>query len=94
MHNEQIGAIYWHMISLLLAAPPALLPIRIVALVALIAVIVAFVHVMRHLRQIERTIVADKLLPAERGPRNNVVLIVCAIPIIVVTLLLFLIIAA
>jgi hypothetical protein len=31
-------------------------------------------------------------VPAERGPRNNVLLIVCAIPIIVVTLLFYLVI--
>jgi hypothetical protein len=42
--------------------------------------------------KIERTIVADNLMPLERGPRNNMVLIVCAIPIVVVALLLFLII--
>ena len=77
--------------ALLLAAPAALLPIRILAIVALIAVIAAFFYVLRHLRKIEQTIVADDLVPSERGPRNNVVLIVCAIPIIVVALLLFLI---
>ena len=76
---------------LFLAAPAALLPIRILAVIALIAVVAAFIHVVRHLRKIEQTIVADDLVPSERGPRNNVVLIVCAIPIIVVALLLFLI---
>ena len=73
-----------------LAAPAALLPIRILAIVALIAVIIAFLHVLRHVRKIEQTIIADDLVPSERGPRNNMVLIVCAIPIIVVALLLFL----
>ena len=77
---------------LLVAPPPGLLPIRILAVVALIAVILAFVYVLRHLKKFERTIVADHLVPAERGPRNNVVLIMCAIPIVVVVLLLFLII--
>jgi hypothetical protein len=77
--------------SFVLAAAPGLLPIRILAVVALVAVIVAFIHVVRHLKMIERTIVADDLVPAERGPRNNVLLIVCAVPIIVVALLLFLI---
>jgi hypothetical protein len=76
------------------ATRPELLPIRIVAAIALIAVISAFVYVLRHLKKIEQTIVADNLVPVERGPRNNVVLIICAIPIIVVTLLLFLIIKA
>lgn len=77
----------------LLAADP-LLPIRILAAVAFIAVIGAFIYVLRHLRRIEQTIVADNLLPTELGPRNNLVLMVCAIPIIVVTLLLFLIVKA
>lgn len=80
------------MTALFLAyAPAALLPIRMLAGVALLAVIVVFVYVLRHLRQIERTILADDLVPGERGPRNNVVLIICAIPIVVVSLLLFLI---
>jgi hypothetical protein len=78
----------------ILAATPELLPIRILAGIALIAVIAAFVHVLRHLKSIEGTMVKDNLVPSERGPRNNMVLIVCAIPIIVVGLLLFLIINA
>jgi undecaprenyl pyrophosphate phosphatase UppP len=78
--------------DLLLAAASQLLPVRIVAGIALVAVIVAFVHVLRHLKSIEQTIVKDDLVPAERGPRNNVLLIVCAIPIIVVTLLFYLVI--
>ena len=80
--------------ELILAAPTALLPIRIVAGMALVAVVTAFIYVLRHLKKIERTIVADDLVPTQRGPRNNVVLIICAIPIIIVTLLLFLIIKA
>ncbi len=80
--------------ELIFPAPPALLPIRILAGVALISVVLAFIYVMRHLKKIERTIVADDLVPSERGPRNNMVLVICAIPIVVVTLLLFLIINA
>jgi len=76
---------------LLAAAPPALLPIRILAAVALFAVMLAFVYVLRHLRRIENTIIADDLVPNERGPRNNILLIICAIPIAFVSLLLFLI---
>ena len=79
-------------VPLVVAAPAGLLPVRIVAILALISVVVAFVHVLRHLRSIERTMVADDLVPRQRGPRNNVVLIICAVPIIVVTLLLYLII--
>ena len=78
--------------TLILAATSALLPIRILAIVALVAVILAFVYVLRHLKKIEQMIVTDDLVPAERGPRNNVVLIICAIPIVLVALLLFLII--
>jgi hypothetical protein len=76
--------------SILLATDP-LLPIRILAIIALLAVISAFVYVLRHLNKIERTIAADNLVPAPRGPRNNMVLIICAIPIIVTGLLVFLI---
>ena len=78
--------------TLILAAPPVLLPIRILAVIALATVILAFVYVLRHLKKIEQMIVTDDLVPAQRGPRNNLVLIICAIPIVVVTLLLFLII--
>jgi hypothetical protein len=78
--------------TLVLAAAPGLFPIRIMAIVALVAVLLAFVYVVRHLKKIEQMIVRDDLVPAERGPRNNMVLIICAIPIVVVSLLLFLII--
>lgn len=79
--------------SILIAADP-LLPIRILAGIALLAVIATFLHVLRHLREIERKVAAEDLIPKQLGPRNNVVLIVCAIPVIVVTLLLFLAIKA
>jgi Na+/H+ antiporter NhaD/arsenite permease-like protein len=77
-----------------LAVSDALLPIRVVASIALVAVIAAFIYVLRHLRKIEQTVISDNLVPPRRGPRNNMVLIICAVPIIVVTLLLFLIIKA
>ena len=78
--------------NLLFAASEQLLPIRILAVVALAAVIFSFAYVARHLKRIERTIQSDKLVPVERGPRNNLVLMICVIPIIVVSILLFLII--
>jgi len=74
----------------LLAADP-LMPIRVLAIIALVAVIIAFLYVVTHLRKIEGMIAADNLVPAQRGPRNNMVLIACAVPIVVMTLLLFLI---
>lgn len=77
----------------LLATDP-LLPIRILALVALFAVIGTFIYVLRHLQKIERMIVADHLVPKARGPRNNVVLIICAVPIVITLLLLFLVLKA
>jgi len=76
--------------TLLLAADP-LTPIRFMAVLALVTVIAAFVYVLRHLKKIEGMIKADDLVPAQRGPRNNLVLIMCAVPIVVITLLLFLI---
>jgi len=63
----------------LLATDP-LLPVRIVAGIATIC---AFVYVLRHLRRIEKTIVSDHLVPSELGPRNNMMLMICAIPLIV-----------
>ena len=50
----------------LLATDP-LLPVRIVAAVAFIAMIYAYVYVCRHLRKIEKTVVADNLVPSELG---------------------------
>jgi hypothetical protein len=81
-----------HVIITQFLATDPLLPIRIVAIIAFIAMICAFVYVLRHLRKIEKTIMADHLVPAEIGPRNNLVLMVCLIPLIVTALLLFLII--
>ena len=46
--------------DVILAAAPELLPVRILAGIALVAVIVAFVHVLRHLKRIEQTIVKDE----------------------------------
>ncbi len=70
------------------------MPIRILAFVALVAVIAVFIYVLLHLKKIEGMLTANNLVPAQRGPRNNVVLIICAIPIVIVTLLLFLVIKA
>jgi hypothetical protein len=75
----------------LLATDP-LLPARIVAGIAFIAMICAFVYLLRHLRKIEKTISTDNLVPSELGARNNMVLMVCLIPIIITALLLYLII--
>jgi hypothetical protein len=66
--------------------------VRIVAVIAFLAMICAFLYVLRHLRKIEKTIVADDLVPSELGPRNNMVLMVCLIPLIVTALLVYLII--
>jgi hypothetical protein len=74
----------------LLATDP-LLPVRIVAGIAFIAMICAFVYVLRHLRKIEKAIVADNLVPSELGPRNNMVLMICAIPLVITVLLLYLV---
>lgn len=68
------------------------MPIRVLAVFALAAVIAVFIYVLRHLKKIEHTIRADNLTPDHRGPRNNMVLIICAVPIVIITLLLFLII--
>jgi hypothetical protein len=77
-------------LSFLLATDP-LTPVRVLACIALIAVVAVFVYVLQHLKKIEGLIKADHLAPVQRGPRNNVVLIICAVPIVVITLLVFLI---
>ena len=75
-----------------LLATDRLLPVRIVAVIAFIAMICAYVYVLRHLRKIEKSIVADNLVPVELGARNNMVLMVCLLPLIATALLLYLII--
>jgi len=80
-------------IAVLLATDP-LLPIRILSGMALVAVLATFAYVLRHLRQIERRIARDNLIPNELGPRNNLALMVCIIPIIVTSVLLFLVLKA
>ncbi|HYY14855.1 MAG TPA: hypothetical protein VE758_10535 [Chthoniobacterales bacterium] len=81
-------------VSTALLGVDPLLPIRILAGIAFIAMLWAFIYVLRHLRNIERKLIAENLLPTELGPRDNLVLIVCLVPLIVTTLLLFLIIKA
>lgn len=76
------------------AAPAALMPVRIVAAIALIGVIALFLHVLRHLKRIEREFVADDLVPKMRGPRNNMIFIASALTFVVVSLLVYLIVAA
>jgi hypothetical protein len=76
------------------AAPAALTPIRVVAAIALLGVIGAFVYVVRHLKKIEGEIIADDLVPTNRGPRNNMIFIVSMVTFVVVCLLLFLIVKA
>jgi hypothetical protein len=87
-------AVHFPMSERLLAFSDPLIFIRILAGLALLAVIFAFVYVLRHLRRIEKTIAEDNLIPTQRGSRNNLVLMICAIPIIVTALLLFLIVKA
>lgn len=82
----------FHFVTALATDP--LFPIRILAMIALLAVVAVFVYVLRHLRKIERIIAADDLVPKQHGPRNNVVLIICAVPIVVMALLLFLVLKA
>jgi hypothetical protein len=81
-----------HVKAMQLPATDTLLPVRIVAGIAFIAMICAYVYVLRHLRKIEKNIVADDLVPSELGPRNNMVLMVCLIPLIATALLLYLVI--
>jgi hypothetical protein len=81
-----------HIRAMELLATDPLLPVRIIAAIAFVAMTCAYVYVLRHLRKIEKIIVADNLVPSELGPRNNMVLMVCLIPLIATALLLYLVI--
>ena len=52
----------------------------------------AHIRLLRRLRKIEKTIVADNLVPIELGPRNNMILMICAIPLVITARLLYLVI--
>jgi hypothetical protein len=45
---------------------------------------------LQHLRKIEKTVVADDLVPTELAARNNTVLMICAVPLVITALLLYL----
>jgi ABC-type Fe3+ transport system permease subunit len=64
------------------------------AAIALVIVIIIFIWFLRHLRKLEKTTVSDNLVPTSRGPRNNMILFACAVTLIIISLLLFLIIKA
>ena len=72
----------------------ALLPIRILASLGLIGVWNIFHWVLRHRRRLTRLAYEDQVVPDLRGPRNNLILLACAITAIISSLLLFLVIAA
>ena len=72
----------------------ALFPIRILAGLGLIGVWNIFHWVLRHRRGLTRVAYEDRVVPDLRGPRNNLVLMACAITAVVSSLLLFLVIAA
>lgn len=74
----------------LLVTDPVL-PVRIAAGIAFVAMIRAFVYVLRHLRKIEKTIVAENLVPTELAARNEMVLMICAVPLVITALLLYLV---
>ena len=67
-------------------------PVPIVATIAFIAMICAYVYVLRHLRKIETSITAVNLVPSELGTRNNMVLMICLLPLTATALLFYLII--
>ena len=77
-------------LALILVARPALRPIQIMAVFALAFVLGAFIWILRHLQKVENTVVSDDLVPAQRGPRNNMILMVCVLTLVLVSLLLFL----
>lgn len=74
---------------MLAAAPAALFPIRVVAAIALAGVVLLFVHVLRHVKKIGREFVAEDLIPAMRGPCNNLIFVASALTFVVASLLVF-----
>ena len=69
-------------------------PLRVLAAILLILIFSGIVYVIRHLTQVERTLKSDDLVPSERGARDNMIFIVCAVTLFAVGLLLFLLVKA
>ncbi len=79
---------------LLQVAADRLAPIRILAAILLVGLLCGLIYVLRHLKNLNAEIRADDLVPAGRGPRNNMIFIACAVVFVVTCLLLFLIVKA
>src|SRR4051812_2921233 len=90
-NHQPVSSCYWAMITnpdvlvpavsrviLLQTVAAGLLSFRVMAIIALCVVIAVFIWGLRHLRKIEKTIVADDLIPVQRGARNNMILMMCA----------------
>ncbi|MFL6594522.1 MAG: hypothetical protein ACJ8HQ_03670 [Chthoniobacterales bacterium] len=69
-------------------------PLRVFAAILLVAVLCGLVWVLRHLGKIKRELAEDDVIPTERGPRKNMILVVCALTFAAVCLLLLLIVKA
>lgn len=69
-------------------------PLRVFAAILLVAILCGLVWVLRHLGKLKRELTDDDAIPTERGPRNNMVLVVCALAFAAVCLLLFLVVKA
>jgi hypothetical protein len=66
-------------------------PLRVIASILLLVMLCGVIYVLRNLGKVKRELVADDLMPSTRGPRNNMVLVVCAVSFVVICLLLFLV---
>lgn len=69
-------------------------PLRVLAAILLVAMICGVIYLVRHFARVKREIIADDLVPAQRGPRNNMILVVCALTFVAFCLLLFLLVKA
>lgn len=69
-------------------------PLRVLAAIMLVGILCTFIYVLRHLSKIKNELADDDIVPDEKGPRNNMIFIVCAVAFIAVCLLLFLVVKA
>ena len=69
-------------------------PLRVFAAILLVGILCALIYVLRHLAGVKKELKDDDVLRTERGPRNNMIFIVCAVTFIAVCLLLFLLLKA
>ncbi|HEY0369026.1 MAG TPA: hypothetical protein VGC85_05475 [Chthoniobacterales bacterium] len=69
-------------------------PLRVFAAILLVLILSTVIYVLRHLTKVKEELREDDIVPTERGARDNMLFLVCAVTFLAVCLLLFLLVKA